>query len=249
VNCNIATEGYDCPPISCISMARPTKSRALCAQMIGRGLRNHPTKPDGLLVLEFTGNLGRHSLACAEDVLGGNFTEPEVELAKKIREKNHVKPAEALIQAREELKRREQARIAALAKVRAKVQYTATRMNINPFRVLRMPESQPWEQRFAAAPSQAQLDLLAKFGVAVDAGVTKQQASRLIGRCIERSKHGLARFKQVALLEKYGIPAIDLRMSQASKLIDAVKNAGWRTPPREVVRGIIGASRQPGEEG
>ena len=39
VNVGIATEGYDCPRISCVALARPTKSRSLYAQMIGRGTR------------------------------------------------------------------------------------------------------------------------------------------------------------------------------------------------------------------
>lgn len=42
VNCMLATEGYDDPAISCILLCRPTKSRALYSQMIGRGTRLHP---------------------------------------------------------------------------------------------------------------------------------------------------------------------------------------------------------------
>ncbi len=38
------TEGYDDPSISCVALARPTKSRALHTQMCGRGLRIHPGK-------------------------------------------------------------------------------------------------------------------------------------------------------------------------------------------------------------
>ena len=45
-NCALLTEGWDCPPISCIVMARPTQSRALYAQCIGRGLRPHNGKAD-----------------------------------------------------------------------------------------------------------------------------------------------------------------------------------------------------------
>lgn len=38
-NVGIATEGYDNPEVSCVILARPTKSRCLWRQMIGRGLR------------------------------------------------------------------------------------------------------------------------------------------------------------------------------------------------------------------
>ncbi|KAI6007292.1 P-loop containing nucleoside triphosphate hydrolase protein [Pisolithus albus] len=39
VNCAILTEGADIPNIDCVVVARPTRSRNLFAQMIGRGLR------------------------------------------------------------------------------------------------------------------------------------------------------------------------------------------------------------------
>ena len=43
-NCQILTEGFDEPSIDGIILARPTRSRALFAQMIGRGLRIFPGK-------------------------------------------------------------------------------------------------------------------------------------------------------------------------------------------------------------
>ncbi|KAK0629974.1 P-loop containing nucleoside triphosphate hydrolase protein [Bombardia bombarda] len=44
VNCGVFTEGTDIPNIDCILLARPTKSRNLLVQMIGRGMRLHPGK-------------------------------------------------------------------------------------------------------------------------------------------------------------------------------------------------------------
>jgi superfamily II DNA or RNA helicase len=44
-NVGVLTEGYDDPAVSCVAMARPTKSRALYAQCAGRGLRPFPGKP------------------------------------------------------------------------------------------------------------------------------------------------------------------------------------------------------------
>ena len=49
-NCMILTEGYDCPQIDGILLARPTKSGALIQQMVGRGFRNAPGKRDCLIV-------------------------------------------------------------------------------------------------------------------------------------------------------------------------------------------------------
>ncbi|KUJ06257.1 P-loop containing nucleoside triphosphate hydrolase protein [Mollisia scopiformis] len=46
VNCGVFTEGTDIPNIDCVLLARPTKSRNLLVQMIGRGMRLHPDKKD-----------------------------------------------------------------------------------------------------------------------------------------------------------------------------------------------------------
>ena len=44
VNCGVFTEGTDIPNIDCVLLARPTKSRNLLIQMIGRGMRLYPGK-------------------------------------------------------------------------------------------------------------------------------------------------------------------------------------------------------------
>lgn len=53
-NVGVLTEGFDEPSISCIIMASPTKSRSKYCQIIGRGLRLHPSKED-CLVLDLAG--------------------------------------------------------------------------------------------------------------------------------------------------------------------------------------------------
>ncbi|CAK7264224.1 Putative ATP-dependent helicase IRC3 [Sporothrix epigloea] len=44
VNCGVFTEGTDIPSVDCVILARPTKSRNLLIQMIGRGMRLHDGK-------------------------------------------------------------------------------------------------------------------------------------------------------------------------------------------------------------
>ncbi|KAI4867090.1 P-loop containing nucleoside triphosphate hydrolase protein [Hypoxylon rubiginosum] len=44
LNCGVFTEGTDIPNIDCVILARPTRSRNLLVQMIGRGMRLHPDK-------------------------------------------------------------------------------------------------------------------------------------------------------------------------------------------------------------
>ncbi|HEX3772933.1 MAG TPA: DEAD/DEAH box helicase [Polyangiaceae bacterium] len=51
-NVAVLTEGFDDPGVSCIAMARPTRSEGLYAQCVGRGTRLAPEKKD-CLVLDF----------------------------------------------------------------------------------------------------------------------------------------------------------------------------------------------------
>jgi len=54
VSVGALTEGFDCPPVTALVIARPTRSELLYIQMLGRGLRSHPGKVD-CLVLDVTG--------------------------------------------------------------------------------------------------------------------------------------------------------------------------------------------------
>lgn len=99
-NCGVLTEGFDDPGVEVIIMGRPTKSRSLYSQMVGRSTRPLPGVVDlsagqaggpetpearraaiaasgkaSCLVVDFVGNSGRHKLVTSADVLGGNVSE------------------------------------------------------------------------------------------------------------------------------------------------------------------------------
>lgn len=59
VNCEVLTTGFDEPAIDAIALMRPTASKALHVQMLGRGMRIADDKDD-CLVLDFAGNIARH---------------------------------------------------------------------------------------------------------------------------------------------------------------------------------------------
>lgn len=50
VNCGVLTTGFDHEATDCIILARPTKSKILYTQILGRGLRIHPDKEDCLII-------------------------------------------------------------------------------------------------------------------------------------------------------------------------------------------------------
>jgi DNA repair protein RadD len=60
-NCAVLVEGWDCPEVGCIILARPTKSMGLFRQMIGRGLRPAPDKINAIL-LDHSGAIYRHGM-------------------------------------------------------------------------------------------------------------------------------------------------------------------------------------------
>jgi len=51
-NVGVLTEGFDDPEVSCVALARPTRSQGLYAQCVGRGMRPYPGKRD-CLILDF----------------------------------------------------------------------------------------------------------------------------------------------------------------------------------------------------
>ena len=59
-NCMILTTGFDQPDIDCIVIARPTLSKGMFVQMLGRGMRFSEDKAD-CKVIDLGGNFLRHS--------------------------------------------------------------------------------------------------------------------------------------------------------------------------------------------
>lgn len=66
LNINVYTEGFNAKRVDCVALLRPTLSRALYIQMVGRGLRLHPDKTD-CLVLDFAHCIEEHGPIDAPD--------------------------------------------------------------------------------------------------------------------------------------------------------------------------------------
>lgn len=63
VNVNLFDEGFDCPDVEYIQMARPTLSLAKYLQMVGRGLRiNHKQKDKVCMIIDNVGNYRKFGL-------------------------------------------------------------------------------------------------------------------------------------------------------------------------------------------
>lgn len=68
-NCAVLTEGFDDPSTDCIVIARPTTSRGLYTQMVGRGTRKYPGKDD-CLVIDAVGVSRKQSLVTVATLVG-----------------------------------------------------------------------------------------------------------------------------------------------------------------------------------
>lgn len=264
-NVGVATEGFDAPTASLIIMGRPTKSRSLYAQMAGRGTRILPDvvagfpgrdessarrqavagsgKPD-MVILDFVGNSGRHSLVGPEDLLGGNYSEAEVDLAKK-------KPspggdiAAALQRARLELRR-------IASEVKSQVRTKAS--SFDPFSCFGVDRDaqDARDVRFGYIPAtDRQRDALRRAGVEDgDLGnLSKSAATKLMATMIKRRELGLAVYPQLKALRKFGV-ATPTRLSarNAARTIEYMTNLRGFPPDPDVIDGLIMGDRQMGDD-
>lgn len=265
-NVGVLTEGYDEPSTEVIAVARPTKSRALYCQIIGRGTRPLPGIVDSLPtaerrreaiaasakpsveVLDFVGNAGRHKLITTADILGGNYSDAVIEMAaKEAREakgpvdmrKLLQKAEEELERRRQELELRRQAEAATRAKLIGKATYSTQTINAFNLFDLAPPFDRGGDKRKPA--TSRQVDFLRKQGIPNPAELSVTAAGQLIGEIKRRWETRTCSFKQAKVLERYGYPT-DMSASEAKQTIDAIVANGWKRPTIEAAAKFAGAA-------
>lgn len=272
-NCGVFTTGFDAPIADLIGQGRPTMSRMFYAQTVGRGTRPLKglidswrrrdqaelrreaiagSRKKDCVVLDFVGNSSKHSLVSVEDVLGGNYTEEEVTLAKKYRERaGGGAPVDArsnLLKARRELLMKANA-------VKAK-KVDASVHTFDPFTVLGLPirDQDRYTDRFGTKPlTDGQASLLKVKGVPQEvlSTLSKRAASKLIDELIQRQNRRLATYKQLRQLQRFGINRQDLTFDRASAMINYIVSKGWGksgdVDPKEL-NAIMNHRRESGED-
>jgi len=251
VNCNVLTEGYDHPGVEVIVMARPTKSRALYAQMAGRSMRPlpgivekletaeerrtaimHSAKPY-CLILDFVGNSGRHKLVCSADILGGWTPEIVERAVKKIKESGKALPVAVVLEREavdvekekkriEEEKARRAARRAGLI---ASAKYK-TRL-VDPFTLTDVFDRglSGWRDSERQITAR-QRELLLRQGID-PAGLTFDQAQRIIRELFRRWRNNLCTIRQAALLGRFGYNT-NMTRDEATQIITMLQRNNWR---------------------
>ena len=207
-NSMLLTEGFDEPSVSCVVCLRPTKIRALYAQIIGRGTRLHPGK-DNLLVLDFLWMTGRHSLVRPAHLVASTpeIAEAMIAQAAAAGDEKHDLLADE-IDAKAQREAALAAELAAHAK-RASRQLDPVEfaLSLHELDLAEYEPTMPWHSQPA---SPKQLALIERNGLDPQAIRDKGHAAAIIDRILARRNLGLATPKQVACLRRNGHPRPDL---------------------------------------
>lgn len=255
VNCALFTEGWDEPRVSVVGIARPTKSRQLYTQMVGRGLRPWCPSPGWsidagtetpedragkiaasgkprCLVIDLVGNSGKHKLVCTADLLGGSH-EPTVVARAKARAKKNADTDFAKI-LDEEKERLASERAEADARrerqkskiwARASVRY----FDVDPFSGIDSDQGHNGVERGGRLASSKQVEFLRKQKI--DArGMSFEEAQGIIKEVFARASRGRCSVAQKSLLSSFGVSSDGLTYKSASAMIDFVRACGWRHP-------------------
>lgn len=256
-NCMVATEGFDAPAASCIVQARPTKSRGLYAQMVGRGTRVlgglveaipgregaaerraliAGSRKRDCVILDFVGNATKHALVTPEDLLGGDYSDEEVQLAKKkAKGADGANPVAMLEEARKELQR-------VAAAIKSKV--AAQARMFDPFAVLDVDltsttrEDMRWGRQ---PPTERQMEALVRMKLPKEAlkNISQREARKLLAERSRRHDAGLATYAQLGHLKKYGIDNPNVSFEAAGRALTYIASVGWKE--QKVDRLILGA--------
>lgn len=230
-NCALFTEGFDEPDVSCVVLARPTQSRGLYTQMLGRGTRLvGATYADSVrngksdcLVLDMVGNSAKHRLIGPADALAGRELDDEerkIAEAKLAEDDNQTELDGVLDFAEKE---------AAAASERRKAQLNGAALVLYRQReidlflgdtIVEFDRNSPAAQRPATAEQLIAI-AEAKLGVP-PVGLCEAEAAAMLQAVKDRRKAGLCSIPQARLLERIGVDTRGMKFARAGELISRV---------------------------
>jgi superfamily II DNA or RNA helicase len=240
VNVGVATEGWDDSAldglgVQVIAMMRPTKSRSLYSQMIGRGTRPLPgtvdgvaladgrkeaiaaSRKDGVTVLDYCGNAGRHKLVHCVDALAGKSSKEISEAAERAVMQGAA-DADVDVMAmltQVELRAKQEAERVVRRGLVVRAGYST--QEIDPFSLIDLAPDREAAWQKGTPASEAQMALIRKLKVALPQLLTRNEARRLIDAAISTPTP-----KQQGVLVRAGLDPNDYTRKSASTVIDAI---------------------------
>lgn len=222
----LLTEGYDEPSIDCICMMRPTQSRTLYCQCLGRGFRPYTGKTN-LLVLDPLWLSNEHNLVKPANLVAATADEAE-QITMLLASGNFS----------DILKAKDRVGAISLEIVRRKAAALAKRLDANSKRerklfdplefasIMGNPEFAgfdpvvPWHED-SVSPKQA--NVLRNFGVDPKALQNRGHAHQILTHLFQRRAKKLATFRQMRCLIKYQHPSPQTAtFEEATKFLDFV---------------------------
>ena len=220
-NAMILTEGFDEPSIDCIIILRPTKSRSLYQQMVGRGTRLAKNKKE-LLLLDFLWLTKKHDLCRPAHLIA-----PTEEIAQKMT-KNIIHLSESgasmnleklLLKAMQESAEKEDGERYFLYDLSTKLENTE---------IYDYQPSFKWEKE---KPTERQLNMLTRNKIDKAQITSKGLASVIIGSIIKRREQNKSSLKQIIYLSKKGFQKVETWSFQdASFIMDLLARNHWNVP-------------------
>lgn len=252
-NAMLLTEGWDCPTVDCIICLRPTRSRSLYAQIVGRGTRLCEGKKN-LLVLDFLWLTKKHSLChpadifCEDQEVAQKTTDmlADAALTGSNSQENFGSPELGLIEAIEEAqteldeeKRKALCELEKQDTIQRKLQAQRQKPRglVDPLQYIfsiEAPELNDYQPMFESErqePSDDIIDSISCYGVKGDAIKSQGLAAAILKRLIARRASGMATPKQIRCLESFGFVHVGRwTLRYASGFLDIISSHDWKLP-------------------
>jgi hypothetical protein len=183
-NCALFVEGFDVPDVECVVLMRPTKSRTLYYQMVGRGLR---PKENPLIILDFPWVAGAHKLVKPVDLFRvDRFTQAQIDMASAFLDVGEIddlmdamKQADLVIRERRKLD---------VEIHEARVKYRRVEYDpLSNVEVKELPPREEFDYGFVGA-TLSQVRILEDNGIPGADVMSRKQASGIINSIFERRR-------------------------------------------------------------
>jgi superfamily II DNA/RNA helicase len=260
VNCNLVSEGFDVPDAEMLIQARPTKSKLLYQQQLGRIMRPLPgtvdftessvnsNAPNGAIpsverrnaiknsakpiatVMDFVGNAGRHKLIRAIDILGGKISDKGRELVER-----EMKKSGAPMDVDEIVEEADK-----LEREEKERQDRARRAKLIAKATYTARYVDPFDSFDLVRPPDRPIDRTRTLSDRQRALLQKQgldpdrltytQGQTILNELFMRWDKGLASLKQCALLKRHGYDTREMSRVKAGELITQLKANNWQRP-------------------
>jgi superfamily II DNA or RNA helicase len=208
-NAMLLTEGFDDPGIDCIVCLRPTKSRSLYSQIVGRGTRVSEGK-ERLLLLDFLWMHERHQIVRPAHLIATTDEEAD-QITRKLQERCGGEIQEELdLQNITEIccHEREQALARKLKELKNRkttlISAEEFALRHNKLSIAEYEPVMPWESQ---AITEKQLKVLKRAKIDPETVKGKGHASKIINVIFSQAKITLASAAQQAFMAKMGHPS------------------------------------------